>query len=347
MTSNHSWTSKSGGALVIAEAGVNHNGDVELALRLVDAAADIGADAVKFQTFNADALATADADKAAYQESNAPDAASQLEMLRALELTEAEFTAVRDRCVARGIQFMSTPFDESSADFLERLDVDIFKVSSGDLTHLSFLAHLARKKRPMIISTGMATLSEVEDAVRAIEAAGDPPLAILHCVSNYPAAPEHANLRAMDTLASAFNRTVGWSDHTEGSSITLAAIARGAGIIEKHYTLDRSLPGPDHKASLEVEEMRNLIRDIRAVEAALGDGVKRPTPPELDTARVARRSLVAARDITKGETVDAAAIAVMRPGDGLPPKRQGDIEGRRAARDIRVGERFAWGMLDS
>jgi N,N'-diacetyllegionaminate synthase len=332
--------------LFIAEAGVNHNGDVNTAIRLCDVAREAGADAVKFQTFKAASLATAGAEKAAYQDRNAPsEGESQRDMLEKLELTEAEFRAVRDHCATIGIEFISTPFDEDSADFLDALGVDRFKVSSGDLTHLDFLRRLAGYGKPVIISTGMATLAEVEDAVRAIEEAGDPPLSILHCVSNYPARPDQANLRAMATLAAAFGRPVGWSDHTEGGVITLASVAAGARIIEKHFTLDRSMPGPDHAASLEPDELAALIAGVRAVEAAMGDGVKRPTPDEQDTARVARRSLVAARDIPAGTRLGEADIAARRPGHGLPPKRRPEVVGRTAARDIAEGELLSWEVL--
>ncbi|MBR9824356.1 MAG: N-acetylneuraminate synthase [Alphaproteobacteria bacterium] len=332
----------------IAEAGVNHNGDLANALRLCDIAHEAGADAVKFQTFKASKLTTKTAEKASYQTENAPDMGeSQQDMLQKLELTEAEFRQVRDHCAEIGIEFISTPFDEDSADFLNELGVDRFKVSSGDLTHLPFLQHLARFGKPVIISTGMATLSEVEEAVDAIEQAGNPPLAILHCVSNYPAAPEQANLRAMQTIEMAFGRPVGWSDHTEGSAISLASIAAGARLIEKHFTIDRNMPGPDHAASLEPAELATMISDVRAVEKALGDGRKQPTPPEADTARVARRSIVAARHISAGEVFDANNLEAKRPGNGLPPKYLGQVVGRRASRPIAEGELISWDMLGS
>ncbi|MGY6663160.1 MAG: N-acetylneuraminate synthase [Glycocaulis sp.] len=344
MTSSSGW--REDGVLFIAEAGVNHNGDAQTAIALCDVARHAGADAVKFQTFNAALLATASAEKASYQDRNAPaEGESQRDMLKKLELTEAEFRAVRDHCAKIGIEFISTPFDEDSADFLNALGVDRFKVSSGDLTHLDFLQHLARFGKPIIISTGMATLAEVEDAVRAIEEAGNPPLSILHCVSNYPARPDQANLRAMNTLAAAFGRPVGWSDHTEGGVITLASVAAGARIIEKHFTLDRTMPGPDHAASLEPAELTELIAAVRAVESALGDGIKRPTVEERDTARVARRSLVAARDIGAGTRLGPDDVAARRPGSGLAPKRKSEVLGRKAARDIKEGELLSWEML--
>lgn len=333
-----------GRAFVIAEAGVNHNGDRDLALRLVDAAAEAGADAVKFQSFNADKLASEHAPKAAYQEAGAPDD-SQLDMLRALEMPRADLEAASARAGERGLVCLSTPFDEDSADLLAELGMGAFKISSGDLTHHRLLAHIARFGRPMILSTGMATLAEVDEAVAAIEAAGDPPLAILHCVSNYPASPEQCNLAAMDTLAGAFARPVGWSDHTLGADISLAAVARGARIVEKHFTLDRTLPGPDHAMSLEPDELTDFVARIRAVESALGDGVKRPTAPELDTMRVARRSLTAAVDIPEGAVIERAMLDARRPGTGIAPKHADIVEGLRARRPIAAGETLDWRAL--
>jgi N-acetylneuraminate synthase len=328
------WEDPSAPCYFIAEIGVNHNGDVDLARRLIDVAADAGADAVKFQTFHAEQIATRTVRKANYQVVNDGGADTQLQMLKRLELLGDRLVACRDHCVARGIRFLSTPFGEEAADLLESMGVDGYKVSSGDLTHLPFLRHLAAKGLPIIISTGMADLSEVEDAVNAIEEAGNPALAILHCVSNYPANVAESNLRAMDTLAQAFGRAVGWSDHTEGDEISLAAVARGARIIEKHFTLDRSLPGPDHAASLEPGELAQMIARIRRVESALGDGRKRPQPSERDTAAVARRSIVSAHDIREGQAISMADVTFKRPGTGLPTRLLPLVLGRVAARDI-------------
>lgn len=328
------WMSPKGRCFVIAEIGVNHNGELDLAKKLIDVAAEAGADAVKFQTFNAEQLATRSVAKAEYQKNNDGAEGSQLEMLKKLELSTPDLAACKAHCESAGIRFLSTPFSEDAADLLQDLGVDGFKVSSGDLTHLPFLKHMAAKKLPMIISTGMGTMGEIEDAVKAIEEAGDPPLGILHCVSNYPAAPGEANLSAMDTIAKAFGRATGWSDHTEGDAISIAAIARGARILEKHYTLDRSLPGPDHAASLEPGELQQLIASLRSVEAAIGDGVKRPQPSELNTAKVARRSIVSAKDIKAGEALDMTSLTFKRPGTGLPPKMIELLTGRVAARDI-------------
>lgn len=328
---------ETGSCYIIAEIGVNHDGDVAVAREMIDVAADAGADAVKFQTFSADRLVTADARKASYQDQNDPRAGeSQHAMLQRLELSEDELIACREHCLKRDIEFLSTPFDEDSADLLMDVGVKGFKVSSGDLTNIPLLEHLARKGLPIIVSTGMGDMDEVREAVEAIRAAGNPPLALLHCVSNYPAAPEDCNLSAIDTLARAFEIPVGWSDHTLGDTIALAAIARGASILEKHYTLDTNRAGPDHKASLMPEELKALITGIRTVEAAIGDGIKQPKPSEMDTAKVARRSLVAARDIKPGEAITAEMITRKRPGTGLKPNAIHQVLGRKAKNAIAI-----------
>ena len=318
---------------LIAEAGVNHDGRLDRALRLVDVAANAGADAVKFQTFRADALAAACAPQAAYQ-NRAAAARSQRDMLRRLELNEAAHRALIARCRKRAILFLSTPFDEESADLLERLDVPAFKLPSGELTNLPLLSHVARKRRPMLVSTGMATLAEVRAAVRVIRRAGNPPLALLHCVSSYPAEPAWSNLRAMATLRHAFRVPTGYSDHALGPEVSLAAAALGAAVLEKHFTLDKNRPGPDHAMSMSPAELKAWVRSVRAVESALGDGLKRPVPPEIPIARAARKSLVAARPIALGERLTAGAVTRKRPGTGLPPAALTGLLGRRALRDI-------------
>lgn len=318
---------------LIAEAGVNHDGRLDLALRLVNAAADAGADAVKFQTFGADALAAASAPQAAYQRRGAA-ARSQRDMLRRLELDEASHRALIARCRKRGIMFLSTPFDEESADLLERLAVPAFKLPSGELTNLPFLAHVARKGRPMLVSTGMATLAEVRAAVSAIRRAGNPPLALLHCVSSYPAEPARSNLRAMAAMRNVFRVPTGYSDHALGPEVSLAAAALGAAVLEKHFTLDKNRKGPDHAMSMSPVELRAWVQGVRAVESALGDGIKRPTAPEIAIAKVARKSLVAARPIARGERLTPGAVARKRPGTGLPPAALAGLLGRRARRDI-------------
>ena len=330
---------------VIAEAGVNHNGDRARALALVDAAADAGADAVKFQTFVAARLVTPDAPKAAYQIAATGNDESQFAMLARLELSTDDHRALIARSRERGIMFLSTPFDEACADLLQRLDVAAMKTPSGELTNLPYLAHVARLRRPMIVSTGMATLAEVAAAVEAIESAGAPPVALLHCVSNYPAAAADVNLRAMGTLASAFGLPVGYSDHTQGIDIALASVALGACILEKHLTLDRNLPGPDHRASIEPDELRDLVRGIRRVEAALGDGRKRPAPSEAATAAAGRKSLVATRDISAGEALAGHDLTAKRPGTGIAPGLHSSVVGRRARTAIGAGTLLSWEML--
>ena len=276
-----------GRCFVIAEAGVNHNGEIGKALALVDVAAAAGADAVKFQTFSAARIAVADAPKARYQERD--QSPTQREMLRRLELDEPMHRQLIARAAERKIVFLSSPFDEISADLLEKLDIAAFKIPSGELTNTPFLRHVAAKRRPMIVSTGMANLDEVCDAVAAIgsESGG---LALLHCVSAYPAEPRDANLRAVAALENTFNVPVGWSDHMLGTEVALAAAALGAAVIEKHLTLDRALPGPDHAASTEPAEFAALVRSIRTIESALGSGEKRPTAAEAEIAAVARRA---------------------------------------------------------
>lgn len=317
-------------AFIIAEAGVNHNGNVELAKRLVDAAAKAGVDAVKFQTFKAERVVAPCAGKANYQQEAVSPGESQLEMLRRLELPPDAFRELKEYCDRRGMMFISSPFDGNSADLLDQLGVRVFKIASGEVANHLFLENMARRGRPLLMSTGMCCLSEVDEAVRAIRRAGNEELILLHCVSNYPANPADANLRAMHTMQAAFGVPVGYSDHTLGIEVALAAVAMGACVIEKHFTLDRTLPGPDHRASLEPEELSALVKSIRNVEAALGHGRKEPAASEAETAAVARRSLVAACDIPPGTVLTEQHITVKRPGTGLPPSMSKYLIGRRA-----------------
>jgi N-acetylneuraminate synthase len=324
--------------LIIAEAGVNHNGSLDLGLQLIDKAAEAGADSVKFQTFKADKLISAHAPKADYQKRSTGEEGSQLEMVRRLELGEEEHQALIARCRERGIQFLSTPFDEESAAMLARLGVPGFKLGSGELTNLPFLAFVARLGLPMILSTGMANLAEVDEAVRTVEEAGCPEVTLLHCVSNYPAAAEDVNLRAMNTMGASFGLPVGYSDHTLGSEVSLAAVALGARVIEKHFTLDRNLPGPDHKASLEPQEIADFVAAVRKVESALGTGRKVPAASEANTASVARRSIVAARDLPAGHILTPDDLAIKRPGTGLPPRMISQLPGIRLKKAVAVDE---------
>lgn len=331
-----------GRCFMIAEAGVNHNGDFDRAMALIDKAAEAGADAVKFQTFKADLEISAVAPKAAYQKSNTDPTESQLDMIRALELSEDQFAKLKAHCDARGIMFLSTPFDHTSVEVLHRLAVPAYKISSGDVTNLPLMRQIAAKGKPVILSTGMANMPEVERAVTTLRASGCPALTILHCVSNYPAAPEDTNLRAMATLGRRFQAPVGLSDHSIGIEIALAAVALGAAVIEKHFTLDKSLPGPDHAASLDPVELTALVSGIRKVEAALGDGVKAPRESEANTREVARRSLFLHAGVRAGQVIKDSDIIALRPAGGISPYDIDKVVGRRAARNLDSGAMVAW-----
>jgi N,N'-diacetyllegionaminate synthase len=319
---------------VIAEAGVNHNGDPALARQLVEAAAAAGADAVKFQTFHAADVVAADAPKADYQRRATGEAESQLEMLSRLELDESLYRELKELAELRGLVFLSTPFDVTSVELLDSLDVAAFKVSSTDLTNLPLLEAIGGKGRPVVLSTGLGDLAEVELAVATLREAGSEGIVVLHCVSDYPAAAEDANLRAMATLEERLDLPIGFSDHTEGAEVALAAAALGAAVLEKHFTLDRSLPGPDHRASLEPGELHDLVRGVRRVESALGSGVKRRTRAEERNAAAVRRSLAAAVDLPAGTVLTRATLTALRPGTGIPPREIDEIVGRRVRRDI-------------
>jgi len=331
---------------IIAEAGVNHNGDIALAKELIDVAIAAKADAVKFQTFRVENVMTAAAPKAEYQVQNTGGGESQLDMIRPLELPPEAFFELQAYCVARDIIFISTPFDHGSVDVLADLDVPAFKVGSGELTNWPLLEHIASKGKPVILSTGMAVLSEVDEALRVVQAAGADEVIILHCVSNYPASASEVNLRAMDTMSRAFPVNIGYSDHTVGIEIPLAAIALGATVIEKHFTLDKSMAGPDHAASLDPIELKAMVSGIRAVESALGDGIKRPQPSEASTAEVARRSLIAGSDIATGAVLTRGMIDILRPGTGIPPSAVPYVLGRRFRQDVPVGTVLSLDMFD-
>lgn len=331
---------------VVAEAGVNHNGQVDLARRLIDAAAAAGADAVKFQSFHADHVASALAPKAAYQVERTTAGQSQLEMLRHLELAVDDQRRLYDHARARGITFLSTPFDRRSVDLLSTLGVPAFKVSSGDLTNRPFLAHVARQGAPVILSTGMAHLGEVDDALRVVREAGCDDVILLHCVTSYPADPGEANLRAIQTLAAAFGLPVGYSDHTLGMEVAIASVAVGACLLEKHLTLDRDLPGPDHHASLTPEEFGRLVANVRLVSRALGDGRKRPAPSELPNRDVVRRSLAAAAPLAAGTVVSAEMLTTLRPATGISPMLHDLVVGRRLRRTLARGELLQWSDLE-
>jgi N,N'-diacetyllegionaminate synthase len=330
---------------VIAEAGVNHNGDPGLAARLVDAAADAGADAVKFQTFNVATLVSATAAMAAYQRRNIGARGTQAAMLESLRLAHSELPALKRRAEDRGLVFLSSPFDRDSALLLRDLGVPAFKVGSGELTNHPLLGDIAGLGLPMLVSTGMGTLDEVEDAAvvigRAWTGEGPAPVAWLHCVSAYPAPEEASNLAAMDAIRLTVGGPVGMSDHSMGWAVTLAAVARGARVIEKHLTLDRSMEGPDHAASLEPVEFAEMTRQVRLVESALGDGVKRPAACETDTISAARRSLVAARDLPAGHVLSPGDLVCKRPGTGMPPSKLDRVLGRALSCAVAADEVLA------
>lgn len=329
---------------IVAEAGVNHNGDLALAKKLVEAAKKAGADAVKFQTFRADALASAQAPLADYQ-ARRLKSPSQKEMIASLELGKAAHEELFAYCRGLGIQFLSTPFDEESADFLDKLGVERFKLSSGEVTNRGLLEHVARKGRPVILSTGMSDLEEVRRAAGWILAARPVELTLLHCVTEYPAPVAQVNLRAMDALRLALNLPVGYSDHTPGIEIAVAAAARGAVLIEKHLTLDCGLPGPDHAASLEPAEFAAMTAAIRNVEAALGDGVKAMAACEAKNRTAARRSLVALRDLKTGQALARGDLAAKRPGSGVPPFELEAVLGKPLRRPLRRDEVLTWEHL--
>ena len=326
--------------LIIAEAGVNHNGDISLAMQLIDAAAEAGADIVKFQTFSADRQVTRIAEKAEYQKRETGSAESQYEMLRRLELTESMHHQLISHCAERKIEFLSTGFDIESISFLAGLNQEYFKIPSGEITNLPYLRHIGGLNKLVILSTGMATLGEVEQAINALEEAGTSrnQITILHCTTEYPTPMSEVNLRAMLTLQKAFNVAVGYSDHTKGIEISVAAVAMGATVIEKHFTLDRNLPGPDHRASLEPYELRQMISAIRNIENAMGDGIKRPTASEKKNRLVARKSIVACLPISKGETFTAENLTVKRPGTGISPMEWDEVLGKNASRGFAVDE---------
>jgi N-acetylneuraminate synthase/N,N'-diacetyllegionaminate synthase len=323
---------------IIAEAGVNHNGDAEMARELVRAARKAGADAVKFQSFRAEALVVRDAEKAGYQLRTTDPGESQYEMLRKLELTHETQAELAALCAREGIEFLSTPYNFEDVDFLDSLGVRAYKLASIHLVEPPFLQYVARKGKTMIVSTGMGTLKDVRDAVGAIRAAADVPVILLQCTTNYPSRPEDANLRAMGTMREALGLPVGYSDHTQSETCCVAAVALGAVVIEKHFTLDTTLPGPDHSSAAGPEEFARLVARIRETERALGSGRKEPSAAEAANAPAMRRSIVARRRIAAGEAIAADALTLKRPGTGLAPRHWDAIVGRAAPREIAPDE---------
>jgi N,N'-diacetyllegionaminate synthase len=326
--------------LIIAEAGVNHNGDLDLAKQLIEAAAAAGADLVKFQTFNAKRLVTHGAKKADYQNKTTDKQESHYEMLRRLELSPEMHRELVTHCAKSRIGFFSTGFDIESIDLLLSLGQDRFKIPSGEITNLPYLRHIGRLGKTIILSTGMSTLGDIEAAIEVLEQAGTlrANMTVLHCTTEYPTPMAEVNLRAMQSIQSAFGVDVGYSDHTHGIEVAIAAVAMGATIIEKHLTLDRNLPGPDHKASLEPNELKGMVAAIRHIEIALGDGIKRPTPSELKNKPIARKSMVSNQPIKTGELFSSKNITAKRPGTGISPMRWDEVIGRPASRDYSADE---------
>jgi len=331
---------------IIAEAGVNHNGDTNLAKQLIDVAVESGADAVKFQTFHADNVVTCTAEKVDYQKNTTPSHESQYDMIKKLELSDDVFLELSDYARNREIIFLSTPFDLESVDLLNQIDLPAFKIPSGEITNFPLLKKIAEKKKVIILSTGMATLGEVDDAFHYLKKCGSDEIILLHCTTSYPASINSVNLRAMETLRCAFHVPVGYSDHTEGNMISIAAVAMGACVLEKHFTLDRRLPGPDHKASLEPHELLAMVKAIRDVEIALGDGIKRPNEEETAIKKVARRSIVAQCDIKALDILKASDLAIKRPGTGIEPKYYESIVHKKARIQIFKDQVINWDMIE-
>lgn len=319
---------------IIAEAGVNHNGSFDLAKQLVDKAVWAGADCIKFQTFNSKNLVSKNAQKAEYQRKTTDSTESQLEMLKKLELSKEQFIELKDYCQQKGIQFLSTPFDLESIEFLASIGVNIWKIPSGEVTNYPFLRAIGRRKETVIMSTGMCTMDEVHSAVDVLNHFGTTDITLLHCTTEYPAPYDSVNLRAMTTLKKEFGFSVGYSDHTKGIEIPIAAVAIGAAVIEKHFTLDCDMEGPDHKASLEPEELKEMVIAIRNVEKAIGDGIKQPSEAEKKNISVARKSIVAACDIKKGEVFTEINLTTKRPGGGISSMKWNSVLGNKAKRDF-------------
>lgn len=326
--------------LIIAEAGVNHNGDIDIAKKLIDIAAEAGADLIKFQTFNANLLVTEGALKADYQILASDTTESQQTMLRKLELTEAMHHELINHCILREIKFFSTGFDIESIDMLANLGQELFKIPSGEITNLPYLRHIGQLEKNVILSTGMSSMNEIESAIHILEESGTPRsrITVLHCTSAYPAPPLDVNLLAILSIRNKFGVEVGYSDHTLGIEISLAAVALGATVIEKHFTLDRTLPGPDHKASLEPSELKQMIIGIRKIEQALGDGNKRVMPSEIGNQKTARKSIVAKLDIKAGQVFTEENLTTKRPGAGVSPMEWNNLIGKKSSRNYQVDE---------
>ena len=334
---------KKGKCFIIAEAGVNHNGSIDTAKKLVKVAKQIGADAVKFQTFKAENLVTEHAKKAEYQITDSEDD-SQYNMIKKLELSSDEFKEIARYASEKDIVFLSSPFDNESVDLLDKICVPIFKVASGEITNFPLLETIARKHKPVILSTGMSTLGEIEEALNLMEKYNDD-IILMHCLTSYPAKIEDANLNVINTLQTAFKKPVGFSDHTLGIEMSVAAVALGSCVIEKHFTLDKNLPGPDHKASLEPHEFAEMVKSIRNVEKGMGNGIKKPTNDEIKIKNLVRKSIVAKKDIPEGTSLSEEFIDIKRPGTGIEPKHLNKLIGRKTTEDIKKDSQIQWNQL--
>lgn len=324
--------------IIIAEAGVNHNGNFELAKKMVDAAKEAGVDYVKFQTFNPKKLVSKYAEKAEYQKETTGSDETQLQMLQKLTLTEDNFLSLRDYCREVGIGFISTPFDLDSIAFLETFDMDFWKVPSGEVTNLPYLEAIARTKRKVVMSTGMCDMNEIQDAIEVLEKNGTTDITLLHCNTQYPTPYEHVSLSAMNSIRDALHKEVGYSDHTQGIEVPIAAVAMGATVIEKHFTLDKNMEGPDHKASLNPLELQQMVVAIRNIEQAIGNGLKEPSSSEMANKGVARKSIVASRSIKQGEVFSEDNLTTKRPGTGISPMKWYEVIGKVAPRDFSEDE---------
>lgn len=324
--------------LIIAEAGVNHNGDLDLAKKLVDAAKNAGVDIIKFQTFISENVISKNAKKADYQKVNSVKEESQLEMVKKLELTFNEFIELNEYCKSKNIEFLSTAFDFDSIEFLDNLGMKRWKIPSGDITNLPYLMKIAKLNKPVILSTGMSTMDDIRSAVNSLKDNGAGELTVLHCTTEYPTPYNDVNLKAMLTIKDEFGEQIGYSDHTTGIEVPIAAVALGAKVIEKHFTLDRNMEGPDHKASLEPDELKAMVDSIRNIESALGDGIKQPAESEKKNMAIARKSIIAKKDIKAGEVFTEENLTVKRPGDGISPMKWFDVIGKVATRDFEEDE---------
>lgn len=336
---------KGSNVYVVAELGVNHNGDINIIEKLIDEAAEAKVDAIKFQKFKTEKLVIKEAPKAKYQEVTTDKSESQYDMLKRLELNDEKIQHLYSYAISKGLDAFATPFDNESVDYLYDLGIKAYKIGSGDITNIPMLKRVARKGLPIILSAGMSTLGEIEDALDAIRSEGNEKIVLMHCTSNYPTEDCNVNLRAMNTMMTAFQLPTGYSDHTLGTAVSIAAVAMGAVIIEKHFTLDRSLPGPDHSASLEPKELKSMVKDIRTVEMALGSPIKKPNPSELEVKHIAQKSLVATVNIKKGEKITEEMLDIKRPGGGIKPKHLEMVIGRIATQDIKSDTIIIYDMV--